>query len=320
MPLNLDSLDKADARLIQGGLKTFGYYDGTMRGVPGPQTKAAYQRYLSGSDDPPDDPVNLASLNYPSSVREELDFPGEIAEGATGRTARQVQEWVTIHGFGTAIDEEFGPATAGALKRFQDKRGLPVSGKVDQQTWEMLVAPMKRAFSALSPASDFSKTVLKVAQQHLAEHPIELGGANCGPWVRAYMSGNQGRSWPWCAGFVTFVMKQAAQIHQRSTPIQGSFSCDVLASQAKNNKLFVSQKDLDNRATAWNSSELNTCCIFLVRSSDTDWTHTGFAFNYQPNGTFETIEGNTNDEGHREGYEVCKRDRGRNKKDFILLN
>jgi hypothetical protein len=320
MPLDLDSLDKADARLIQGGLKTFGYYDGTMRGVPGPKTKAAYQRYIFGSDDPPDDPVDLAPLNYPSSVRKELDFPGEIAEGAIGRTARQVQEWVTIHGFGTAIDEEFGPATAEALKNFQNARGLPASGKADQQTWEMLVAPMKRAFSALPPESDFSTTVLKVAQRHLDEHPIELGGANCGPWVRAYMSGNQGRSWPWCAGFVTFVMKQAAQVHQQSTPIQGSFSCDLLASQAKSQGVFVSERDLDNGTTVWSSAGMNTCCIFLVRRTSSDWVHTGFAFNYQPNGTFSTIEGNTNDEGSREGYEVCQRVRRRAKKDFILLN
>jgi hypothetical protein len=34
---------------------------------------------------------------------------------------------------------------------------------------------------------------------------------------------------------------------------------------------------------------------------------------------FETIEGNTNDEGSREGYEVCHRVRGYGSKDFILV-
>ncbi len=34
---------------------------------------------------------------------------------------------------------------------------------------------------------------------------------------------------------------------------------------------------------------------------------------------FETIEGNTNDEGSREGYEVCQRVRGYPGKDFIVF-
>jgi len=36
--------------------------------------------------------------------------------------------------------------------------------------------------------------------------------------------------------------------------------------------------------------------------------------------SIETIEGNINNEGSREGYEVCRRFRGYGKKDFILLN
>jgi hypothetical protein len=34
---------------------------------------------------------------------------------------------------------------------------------------------------------------------------------------------------------------------------------------------------------------------------------------------FETIEGNTNDDGSREGYEVCRRFRSYQKTDFILI-
>ncbi len=63
---------------------------------------------------------------------------------------------------------------------------------------------------------------------------------------------------------------------------------------------------------------LSRAGIFLVRRSSTDWTYTGLAtaFHRDP---FETIEGNTNDEGSREGYEVCSRSRGYKKKNFILL-
>jgi hypothetical protein len=47
--LNLKDLDQQDAVLLQAGLKALGYYNGTTRGVPGPMTKRAYNRYLSKS-------------------------------------------------------------------------------------------------------------------------------------------------------------------------------------------------------------------------------------------------------------------------------
>ncbi|MDH3493454.1 MAG: peptidoglycan-binding protein, partial [Acidobacteriota bacterium] len=258
MPLNLTKLDKADARLVQAGLKSFGLYDGSLLGVPAAKTKAAYKRYLATLEDPVEhfEPNLDAQLNYPASVRKEFEFPGEIKEGTKGRKARQVQEWVSIHGFKTGIDEEFGPATKRALKLFQEARGITVTGKVNKSTWAELVAPMNRAFASVAPAATLSETVLRVAGQHLREHPIELGGANCGPWVRAYMNGNQGAPWMWCAGFVTFVMKQAAKIQKASTPIDGSFSCDILAGQAKDKKKFVSERDLNNKKVKWSESGL----------------------------------------------------------------
>jgi hypothetical protein len=58
--------------------------------------------------------------------------------------------------------------------------------------------------------------------------------------------------------------------------------------------------------------------IFLVRWTPTDWTHTGFVAEAQPD-LFTTIEGNTNDDGEREGHEVCRLSRGYKNKDFILI-
>ena len=326
MPLDLDAIDRADARLIQAGLKHFGFYDGTMFGVPGPKTKDAYRRYLSkdGAEpaamiaaEPPAEPAGM--LSYRKSVREEFEYPGEVGEGTRGRKARRIQEWLSIQGFRTSIDEEFGPATERALQCFQRARGLPDTGQVDEKTWNALVAPMIRALSRCAAGASFGDTVERVAKQHLREHPIELGGANCGPWVRAYMDGNQGRAWAWCAGFVTFVLNQAAAIHGVSMPVEGSFSCDLLASQAKAEQRFVSERSINSAAGKWSESELGACCVFLVRRTSGDWTHTGFAFDYRPDGTFATIEGNTNDEGSREGFEVCERFRSRKDKDFICL-
>ena len=59
--------------------------------------------------------------------------------------------------------------------------------------------------------------------------------------------------------------------------------------------------------------------IFLVRRTPTDWTHTGLVTDAVPV-AFDTIEGNTNDDGDREGFEVCSRSRGYASKDFITLS
>jgi hypothetical protein len=58
--------------------------------------------------------------------------------------------------------------------------------------------------------------------------------------------------------------------------------------------------------------------IFLNRRVGGDWVHTGIVTGAAAD-TFETIEGNTNDAGDREGYEVCRRVRGYGNKDFIMV-
>ena len=81
MPIDLNALDQPDARLFQAGLKHFGFYDGTLFGNPGPKTRAAYDRYRNGgpTDVVPAPPAEL--LPYPRTVRDEIEFPGEIADG-----------------------------------------------------------------------------------------------------------------------------------------------------------------------------------------------------------------------------------------------
>jgi hypothetical protein len=58
--------------------------------------------------------------------------------------------------------------------------------------------------------------------------------------------------------------------------------------------------------------------IFLARATPSDWTHTGIVVE-SASESFETIEGNTNDDGCREGYEVCQRTRGYGSKDFVVF-
>jgi len=258
------------------------------------------------------------SFRIPPHVERELAFSKLIAKGARGRPAKRVQEWVSIHGFRTPVDSDFGSATEHAVVAFQESRKLKPTGRVDKATWTLLVEPLARAVGPvpLPPGASGARAVLAVARHHLKEHPIEVGGENCGPWVRAYMNGNEGRDWKWCAGFVTFVLRQAYALIGQPPPIKGSFSCDSLAAQARDRSLFVSEAEMKKKSPNW--SGLGDSMIFLVRRTPMDWIHTGFAFAFEDQG-FTTIEGNTNSEGGRDGYEVCSQSRGFGKKDFISL-
>ena len=256
--------------------------------------------------------------NFPAHVQKELAFDGVIRKGDIGPRVRRVQEWLKINGFGTGIDADFGDATKKCVTRFQHSKELQETGEVDQQTWNLLVDPLVKALAPLNFTSGtkLSEAVLRVAEQHLRQHPIEVGGDNRGPWVRVYLDGNEGLSWRWCAGFVTFVMKQACMELGQSLPIAGSYSCDSLAYQAKQTDLFVPGADVESGSVAW--SALGPAQIFLVRRTPTDWTHTGFSFDGAAT-VFSTIEGNTNEDGSANGFEVARRIRSVPKKDFIRL-
>jgi len=243
----------------------------------------------------------------------EWDFPGTIAVGAQGKRARRVQEWLCLQGLNVAIDDDFGPATRAAVKAFQAREGLRASGTVNLSTWTALVAPMTDAVAEIAPGKrTLGQLAVAYARQHLAQQPREIGGENCGPWVRLYMKGHDGVEWPWCAGFVCYLLQQAARTRKVSMPLPYTFSCDSLAASAKELGTFVPGR------TRPPPSSLMPGTLFLVRRTAFDWVHTGMVISAE-RATLTTIEGNTNDTGGREGYEVCRRTRAYDDKDFATV-
>lgn len=245
----------------------------------------------------------------------EHQFTQDVAQGSKGRSARLVQEWLGLNGLGVVPDGKFGPATASAVRAFQKKQKLPETGVVDRATFERLVAPMTDALKPIKakPSDTLGSLTVAYAKQHLAQHPREIGGANMGPWVRLYMDGNQGREWLWCAGFATYMQKQAAETLGQKPPVRRTFSCDELAGSAKTKQCFCA-----GSRTGTAPEHLTPGSLFLVRHADGDWNHVGIVVGTEPD-VILTIEGNTNDDGSRDGYEVCQRRRDFKKKDFILV-
>jgi hypothetical protein len=244
-------------------------------------------------------------------MNEELILARELGYGSKGPDVRRVQEWLNLNGYGLGIDGDFGRVTEDAVRRFQKAKRIKQTGRVNRRTFSALVAPMSAVLQKpVRKPKTLGVAVLTYAKAHLAQHPLEVGGPNRGPWVRLYTGGNEGENWAWCAAFVTFILKQASDLMGIPMPIAGSVGCDQLASQAKAKNLFLAEQD--------GHQTLRPGSIFLVRKTPTDWTHTGLVVEIHPE-FFRTIEGNTNDDGVREGYEVCTLTRSYQNKDFVVL-
>jgi hypothetical protein len=221
-------------------------------------------------------------------------IPTGLARGATGEGVEHLQEWLTLAGYPLLIDGDFGPATERALVAWRDSVHAPICGDpgavsaVDAAT---LTAPLWRALSARG-------SIPHIARAYLAEHPREVGGQNRGPWVRTFCDGREGE--PWCGFAARHIARQAGDPWaERISP-----SCDVTAARALH----------DGR---WSSTP-TVGGLFLVRRTPTDWTHMGIVLDAGP-GWISTWEGNANDEGGREGHEVCGRTRGVGRLDFVRL-
>jgi hypothetical protein len=243
-------------------------------------------------------------------LRNELKVATPIGRGKS-KGARLVQELLAINGISLVIDGDFGDATETGLAKFCNREGISVAKTVDQALMDRLAQPLLRAVQPVAPAASLGATVVAVARQHLKEHPVEVDGQNSGPWVRLYMDGNQGSAYPWCAGFITYVIRSAAAAHGQPAPIGRTYSCDVLGMGAK-------QKGKFNKRVSPANAPAGSVFLVPHAANVNDWVHTGIITG--GNGTvFETIEGNTNDSGSREGFEVCERIRACAKVDVILL-
>lgn len=238
---------------------------------------------------------------------QELRFDQPISENSNSTEIRKVQEWINLQErlnenwtIKVATDGTYNQQTKIAVGEFQKMKGITKDGIVGKQTFYELTAPLRNAMTKLEPKETFSKTFIAYAKQHLVQNPRELG-QNEGPWVRSYMGGNEGRQWPWNVGFVQTVLDQACYTHNfRFTDILPlTYSNDVMGNYA-----------LEKNILRRNNSDYipKPGDIFLMVKSLDDWTHSGIVTAVEGEWII-TIEGNTNDEGSREGYEVCKRKR-----------
>jgi len=249
--------------------------------------------------------------------KKELEFfphTIKVGEKDSGYT-KKIQEWLCLHKVHTPnywvnieIDDWYGDATASAVKTFQQIKGLEITGEVDDETWQSLTSPMARAFRTVnfSQMNTIQERLVHFMYQFMVEHPTELGNANKGPWVRAFMKGKDGDWAAWCNGVVSTALDWAADSVGKNMKefLPWSWSTQQTKKNAlknTNSARFIDRKELT-------SSDIEVGDLFLVVNSKGMPRHIGVvsAINGE---VFACYEGNTNDEGSREGYELCERRR-----------
>jgi len=248
-------------------------------------------------------------------LREEIKYPGLTKNYSNSKKAKRIQEWLYFHGFHLEIDGKFGNVSESKVRAFQSSRGLPDTGEVDESTHDALVLPLVKLLTPLTvPPSSFEACVAAYAQNHLAQGPEEIGGENRGPLVRSYMAGHDGDLFAWCAGFAQFVMLQAAETLDLKMPIKGDWACTKFAKQAKD-------KGLLHTSGAVDKTKIVPGSLFLAKkASGSGYGHIG-VITHAGSSMFETIEGNTNLNGSREGYKIAAQSRGYSDKyDFIIFD
>ncbi len=146
---------------------------------------------------------------------------------------------------------------------------------------------------------------IALTQEGISEEPK---GSNSGPVVNQYLrSVGLGKGYPWCMAFVYWCVDQAAKMLEIKNPLQ------------KTGGVMLQYATTGLRKLPKTSGAIKPGDIFIMEFGH-GTGHTGFVEKIEGSIVY-TIEGNTNDDGSREGYEVARRKRPISSfKAFIQLN
>lgn len=189
--------------------------------------------------------------------------------------------------------------------RFPDRTGVPlvVDGKVGSLTWEALFGEgsVPMVADAIDPLLG---KVLEVAAGEVGVRE-EPPGSNRGPRVDEYLRAlgldpAQG-SFAWCAAFVFWCFRQAADGLGRDNPV-------IRTGGVLDHWRRAQQQGIPRLATTDavdDPGRIRPGMIFVLAAGG-GAGHTGLVESVQ-GGRLITVEGNTNDDGSREGIGVFRR-------------
>jgi hypothetical protein len=186
-----------------------------------------------------------------------------------------------------------GKGLDGLLRR-RDEEAALVKGSTK--------APIVTASTTASaPAAAQAPLAVKLVELARKEIGVqEVNGTNCGPRVNEYKSATSldpEQGWPWCAAFICWLMREAMKDNsytfKRPTTASAWGFEDWAAKQ--NNKVQLKKPHKDD-----------------IKAGDIvmfTFSHIGLAISDPQDGYIDTIEGNTDGQGSREGGAVLLKKR-----------
>ncbi|POR25418.1 amidase [Flavobacterium columnare] len=137
-----------------------------------------------------------------------------------------------------------------------------------------------------------AQSSLEVATRQIGVTEIPKG-SNAGPEVEIYLkSVGLTKGYSWCMAFVYWCVLEASKKAGVPNPL----------------KKTAGVLDQWNSKPELRQTKPKAGYVFIMDFGK-GLGHTGFVEKVLPNGKIQTIEGNTNADGSREGYAVCRRTR-----------
>ena len=250
-------------------------------------------------------------------------YPGQIIklDSADQASVRLVQQRLRNLGYTEpgergpeplSIDGDFGTHTAEAVQLFQIRhtdlngRPLEVDGEVGSDTWGALFGRATIHKSKGRAVDPFLAKVIEVATNEIGVRE-EPPGSNKGRRVVEYQrAAGVDPGEPWCVAFLYFCFESAAlSLGMRNPMDDGDCKTGSVldlwnrARRAGNTLVLLREQALDD------PSQVIPGMIFAISTGGGNG-HVGLVVRVDGN-RLETIEGNTNDGGSREGIGVFRR-------------
>lgn len=238
----------------------------------------------------------------------EGSYPGDLKLGSRGSGVKRLQEWLWFHYNTIVIDGVFGTQTESILDNYIEHSALT------EAIWNTLTDEF-RSFHNLGRFSEDQLTVpppemLRVLALDSLHWDIAEIPPNRGPWVRTFNQ-RDGVEQAWCAGFVSYLIRQVSCIihDENEFKYPNSVRCDELAKWGVVNGVF---------RHGWND-DIGEGAVFLVPSPTQfeHWIHTGIVVDTSNPDFITTVEGNSNEDGGREGTRVVLHQRQKNSVQYL---